>query len=110
MIEAENAHPANRYRQITALSCRICPLVRERLPQVPAPACQGEASGLHERRKRSSMGSLTNPENLVPACNVGNEWVENYPELAHRLGLVVRPGDEEWEALGANRREESTDA
>lgn len=66
-------------------------------------ACQREPSGLHERRKRSSQGSLTVLANLMPACSPCNLWVENHPEIAHSLGLVSRPGDHEWFMLGADR-------
>lgn len=70
---------------------------------VGAGGCQGEPSGLHERRKRSSGGSLTLLANLMPACSPCNLWVEDHPEVAHKLGLVVRPGDHEWFMLGADR-------
>lgn len=65
--------------------------------------CQHEPSGLHERRKRSSGGSVTMLANLMPACSLCNGWVERYPETAHLLGLVVRPGDHEWFMLGRDR-------
>lgn len=63
--------------------------------------CTFQAQGVHERRKRSSGGSLSTPANLMAACNRCNDWVEDRPLIAHRLGLVVRPGDPEWEELGA---------
>ena len=65
--------------------------------------CLDGPSGIHERRKRSSGGSLTVLANLMPACTWHNQWVEREPELAHRLGLVVRPGDHEWFLLGRDR-------
>lgn len=65
--------------------------------------CLDAPSGIHERRKRSSGGSLTMLANLMPACTWHNQWVEREPELAHRLGLVVRPGDHEWFMLGRDR-------
>lgn len=65
--------------------------------------CLDEPSGIHERRKRSSGGSLKVLANLMPACTWHNQWVEREPELAHRLGLVVRPGDREWFLLGRDR-------
>ena len=65
--------------------------------------CLDEPSGIHERRKRSSGGSLTVLANLMPACTWHNQWVEREPELAHRLGLVVRSGDHEWFLLGRGR-------
>lgn len=62
--------------------------------------CAGEAIGLHERRKRSSTGSLLNRANLRRCCAPCNSWVEEHPRVAHMLGLVVRPGDREWAELG----------
>lgn len=63
--------------------------------------CNGRQQGLHELRKRSAGGSLDNPSNLLGACIPCNGWVERWPDLAHRLGLVVRPGDPEWDELDA---------
>lgn len=67
--------------------------------------CAGEAIGLHERRKRSSLGSLLNRANLRRCCAPCNSWVEENPRLAHMLGLVVRPGDREWHDLARGRDE-----
>lgn len=66
-------------------------------------ACQGEPTGLHERRKRSAQGSTTLLANLMPACSFHNGWVEDHPNLAYRLGLTVREGDREWFMLGRDR-------
>lgn len=107
----ESTDPAER--RADALRCRLCPQVADAhradpevlttdLATAPLPHCLGYAGGLHERRKRSAKGSLTNPANLVAACDVGNGWVEDWPIQAHRLGLVVRPGDDEWFALAAS--------
>lgn len=62
--------------------------------------CHVQAIGLHERRKRSAGGSLTRVANLMGTCSPCNSWVEDNPDAAHRLGLVVRAGDSEWSALG----------
>lgn len=62
--------------------------------------CSGGVEGLHERRKRSSGGSLVTAANLIPACNWCNGWVEDHPTEAHELELVVREGDPEWAELG----------
>jgi hypothetical protein len=63
--------------------------------------CRGKIEGLHELRKRSAGGSLRNPDNLVPACNLCNGWVEDEPDEARILGFVIREDDERWDALGA---------
>lgn len=65
-----------------------------------AAACTHEPTGLHERRKRSAVGSLTMLANLMPACSSCNQWCEREPEAAHSVGLVVRPGDHEWFLCG----------
>jgi hypothetical protein len=62
--------------------------------------CAGRSHGCHERRKRSSGGALSGP-NIMGACNYCNGFVEDEPRIARLLGLVVRPGDSEWEKLGA---------
>lgn len=57
----------------------------------------------HERRFRSAGGSITNPDNLVGACQCHNEWVANAANQARRLAgtaLVVREGDPEYQSLG----------
>jgi len=74
----------------------------DRLPVYAArERCTGRAQGLHERRKRSAQGSLMNRANCVPACSQCNTgFIEDHPLLAHRLGLVVRSGDHEYQSLG----------
>lgn len=65
--------------------------------------CTGAVGGLHERRKRSSAGSTTITENLIPACNWCNGWIEDNPEAARGLfgtWLVLREGDEAWDSVG----------
>jgi hypothetical protein len=64
-------------------------------------SCTGRLEGMHERRKRSAGGSLTNRQNLLPSCNRCNVAVEDHPLEAHRIGLVVRPGDPEFKELAA---------
>lgn len=61
--------------------------------------CRGLAECMHERRKRSDQGSLTNPQNLMAACSPCNTWVEDQPRIAHALKLVVRRGDDEFASL-----------
>lgn len=52
-------------------------------------ACTLMATGVHERKKRSQGGALTDEANLLSACNRCNTWVEDYPRLARILGLTV---------------------
>jgi hypothetical protein len=52
--------------------------------------CWGEATEVHERKKRSQGGSLIDPVNLMSACSPCNGWVENFPDLAEELGCVVK--------------------
>lgn len=83
------------------LGCLIGPLLDDAGLE---PECARRIEGLHERRKRSAGGSLVNGENLIPACNWCNGWIEDNPAAARDLfgtALVVREGDLEWEALGA---------
>jgi len=66
--------------------------------------CSFAIEGIHERRKRSSAGSLVVAANLIPACNWCNGWIEDNPAEARDLFgdfLVVREGDPEWDALGS---------
>lgn len=65
-------------------------------------SCGGGAVGLHELRKRSAGGSLTNRANLLRCCSPCNSWVEDHPALARMAGLVVRSGDSGWDELGAD--------
>ena len=81
------------------VGCLIGPVLAE---EGIHPGCTGEITGMHERRKRSSAGSLVNPENLIPACSICNSWVEDEAGLARELfgtALVVREGDEQWVRL-----------
>jgi len=80
-------------------SCEIGPVL-EHYGCDDAKHCNGKIEGMHELRKRSAGGSLVNRQNLIPACNRCNGWVENNPDLAHEWNLVVREGDEDWERLG----------
>lgn len=79
--------------------CEVGPIL-EGAGITDAPTCRKKIEGLHERRKRSSGGSLVNPANLIPSCNPCNGFIEDEPDICHELGLVVREGDSEWEALG----------
>lgn len=85
--------------------CEVCPIIVQVDPSWRG--CTGRMSGLHHIAKRSQWrGGLLVRANVLRACNPGNRWVEDHPELAHRAGLVVRPGDAEWQRLrdGAGAR------
>lgn len=65
--------------------------------------CRHMADCVHERRKRSQGGSMTNRANLAVLCSPCNNAIESDADvarLAHEVGLVVRRGDPEWEELG----------
>lgn len=63
--------------------------------------CLVWSTELHHLRKLSSAGVRVSDANTLASCNPCNAgWVEDNPVLAHRAGLVVRPGDPEWDALG----------
>jgi hypothetical protein len=81
--------------------CEVGPLLKAY--GLDSSHCRGRIEGLHELRKRSAGGSLTNPDNLVPACNPCNGFIEQEPGMARSLGLVILEGDPEWEALGARQ-------
>lgn len=55
--------------------------------------CFGPING-HEIVKRSQGGSITDPENVILLCDRHNEWVENFPLDAHRLGLMKHSWEE----------------
>lgn len=65
-----------------------------------AHRCDRRAEGLHHLRKRSSAGAIACEANTWPACNNCNGWVEDNPDAARDLGLVVREGDPRWPDLG----------
>ncbi len=55
--------------------------------------CYGPLNG-HEIVKRSQGGSITDPSNILILCDRHNEWVENFPVDAHRLGLMKHNWEE----------------
>lgn len=82
-------------------SCEVCPVLHAAGIFV---RCTGTIEGLHERRKSSGGGSRSNPVNLIPACNLGNGFLEDNPaQVREATGtrLVLREGDEGWDELGA---------
>ena len=95
--------PARRvdHSQSMAPWCELGPVIRTVDPTWP---CTRWREGIHELRKRSAGGSLTNVANLRSACNRCNGWVEDHPADAHRLGLVVRAGDPLFHSLADHGR------
>ncbi len=52
--------------------------------------CWSKAIGLHELKKRSAGGSITDPENVLRTCGPCNSFCEDFPLLAREAGLVIR--------------------
>jgi len=50
--------------------------------------CTGRVEGGHEILKRSRLGSILDPENVLLSCNPCNGWVEDNPDDAHARGLA----------------------
>lgn len=76
--------------------CEVCPIIArssEENHRWMRAHCRGKAQGIHEIWKRGQGGPLTDPENLLSSCNIGNGWVESHPHEAHELGLMRHP----WE-------------
>lgn len=53
--------------------------------------CEGPLTPHHLRK--ASAGGEYQPNNLVALCARMNRWVEDHPDLAWELGLVVRRGE-----------------
>ncbi|MEO1063013.1 MAG: HNH endonuclease signature motif containing protein [Actinomycetota bacterium] len=53
--------------------------------RIQAPGCTGQADDPHHLRKQS-QGGADEPWNLVTSCRSCNEWVEQEPAEARRLG------------------------
>lgn len=71
--------------------CEVGPKIRAVKPEYQK--CLGEADCLHELKKRSAGGSITDPDNLIRSCWVCNQEVEDWPDIAWQAGLVVRFGE-----------------
>lgn len=107
----ETRAPAVAELREQGITCKVSPILEA--AGLGGYGCTGLVTGLHERRKRSSGGSLINPCNLIPACSWCNGLIEDEPELIRTYtgtSLVVREGDEEWDALGARNDRISDDA
>ena len=56
--------------------------------KVNAPGCLLTASGLHHKQKRT-IKNLTDKNNLIPACNNCQTWIEEHPKEAEQKGLSI---------------------
>jgi hypothetical protein len=43
---------------------------------------------MHEVKKRSRGGSITDPDNIKLLCRPHHDWTEDQPEEAHRMGFL----------------------
>lgn len=101
-VMRETRAPQVRELIESGVRCQVSPILER--AGIRLLRCGGQITGLHERRKRSSGGSLVNPENTIPACSWCNGFIEDEPELVRELtgtALVVREGDPEWGDLGS---------
>lgn len=91
---------STRRRKADSATAELRALVASRLcilRNLPAAGdCAGPGTPHH--LLKASAGGRTDGENLVTLCAHHNRWVETEPELARRLGLVVRPGLDHAEA------------
>ena len=64
-----------------------CWLVNRPALMVMMGGCYGAVAG-HELVKRSQGGSITDPRNIILLCSRHNAWVEDFPDDAHKIGLM----------------------
>lgn len=77
--------------------CELGPII---MKETHWMGCAGRASTYHEKRKRSAGGSIINRENIMASCHNCNMYVEQFPEVSHHIGLVLREGDAAFEEMG----------
>jgi hypothetical protein len=65
--------------------------------------CGGRWRTPHHLRKEGQGGTWAH-ENIVTLCSAHNRWVEDEPDHAHALGLVIRAGESYTDAWAAMRR------
>ena len=64
------------------------PLVRARINGKPCDRCRKvPAVDVHEILPRSSLGSMTDPDNLADLCRRCHDWVTLHPRLAEVEGF-----------------------
>lgn len=62
-------------------------LSKDKRCKIKAPGCTGTAQGLHHIIKRSPK-NLTDKENLIPACNHCNSYLESHDAWGREQGFV----------------------
>jgi hypothetical protein len=70
--------------------------------------CFGDVNG-HEVLKRSRGGSVTDMTIVVLACQYHNDWVEENPRQAHRMGLAAHAWDDAHVSPLTSREADSED-
>lgn len=56
---------------------------------IAASNCLGVATDGHELRKRSRLGSITDPANIKHLCRSCHSWTESEPRKATEVGLLI---------------------
>lgn len=87
----ENAERERTRRIVTKRSGGVCEgrALIATVDPVAASACKKRADDMHEKRKRSRGGSITDPSNIAHLCRSCHEWTEAEPALATQVGLLV---------------------
>lgn len=75
--------------------CEVCPRIRRvRYDWIGCLGRSQQVQGRHHVRKQSA-GGTEEDENILLACNAGNDWIEDNPFMAYQAGLVRRRGDDQ---------------
>lgn len=95
--DAEYRALSNQVRTENHGGCELGPLIEK---VDGRHRCIKTQQGLHHLRKLGQGGALTLRANVMGSCNPCNDWVEDNPDDALDLGLVVLEGDPRWNDLG----------
>lgn len=68
--------------------CEVGPKLKAVLPKYDF--CTGTATCLHELKKRSAGGSITDINNVMRSCFTCNRFIEDQPSVAYQAGLVIK--------------------
>lgn len=81
--------------------CQAPVAYRLALVDDPLPHCSGPLDP-HERRRRSQLGSLVNPENVMVICRGHHDvaTVAGHDSAEHKARIVTFEGDDGWDRLG----------